>query len=285
MAKPVSSRYEVGDFVSTDQFIYKTPGHLPEGYGHESKEWHFQGGTIYNDAALGLIWNENQVSLGANETVMGKACFEQWLWDTAFAKVKHYHGNNGIFSAGENCQECLDKGQSQSFSSVGAQHQNAWAKHAIQTIMYMACCFMVHSSLHWTDRVSDDISLWPFAVKHVVWLYNCIPNCLSGLTPLELPMKSKADHRDLLRLHVWGRLLDPKLQKNQKLPKWNRRACVGQFWGYFDEHSSLAVNVQYLSTGHVSPQFHVIFDDLFETVICNGYYDVVVNSVCNGLFN
>jgi hypothetical protein len=39
-------RYEVGDFVSTDQFICKTPGQLPEGYGRESKERHFQGGTI-----------------------------------------------------------------------------------------------------------------------------------------------------------------------------------------------------------------------------------------------
>jgi hypothetical protein len=56
---------------------------LPEGYGRESKERRLQGGTIYNDVALGLIWVENQVSLGANDTVMGKACFEQWLWDMA----------------------------------------------------------------------------------------------------------------------------------------------------------------------------------------------------------
>jgi hypothetical protein len=136
--------------------------------------------------------------------------------------------------------------------------------------------------------VLDDISLLPFAVKHVVWAYNCIPNCLSGLTPLELLAKSKADHPDLLRLHVWGCpavVLDPKLKNKQKLPKWNRCACVGQFWGYSDEHALLVANVRHLSTGHVSPQFHVIFDDLFETVIHNGDNDVVVSSICNGLFN
>jgi hypothetical protein len=44
-------------------------------------------------------------------------------------------------------------------------------------------------------------------------------------------------------------------------------------------------NVWHLSTGHVSLQFHVIFDDLFETVICNGGNDAVVNSVCNSLLN
>jgi hypothetical protein len=102
------NRYEVGDFVSTDQFICKTPGQLPEGYGRESKEQGLKGGAIYNDAASGLIWVENQVSLGANETVMGKARFEQWLWDMACAKVKHYHSNNGIFSAEEYRQECMD---------------------------------------------------------------------------------------------------------------------------------------------------------------------------------
>jgi hypothetical protein len=52
--------------------------------------------------------------------------------------------------------------------------------------MFMACSFMVHASLHWTDRGLDDILLWPFAVKHALWIYNRVPNCQSGLTPLEL---------------------------------------------------------------------------------------------------
>jgi hypothetical protein len=113
-------QYEVGDFVSTDQFICRTPDHLPKGYGRESADHRFQGGTIQKNAVSGLIWVENQVSLGANETVMGKSCFEQWLWDMAYTEVKHYHSNNGIFSAEEYCLEYKEKGQSQSFSGVGA---------------------------------------------------------------------------------------------------------------------------------------------------------------------
>ena len=66
-------KYEFGDFVSTDQFVVRTPGRLPNGYGRERRENRFHGGTIYNDAASGLIWVENQVSLGANETVLGKS--------------------------------------------------------------------------------------------------------------------------------------------------------------------------------------------------------------------
>jgi hypothetical protein len=87
--------------VSTDQFVCRTPGRLPSGYGHEGCNGRFHGGTIYNDAASGLIWFENQVSLGASETIMGKKRFEQWLYDTTCVEVKHFHGNNGIFFIGE----------------------------------------------------------------------------------------------------------------------------------------------------------------------------------------
>jgi hypothetical protein len=100
----------VEDFISTDQLICRTLSQLPEGYVHESADWHFQGGTICNDATSGLIWAENQVSLGANETVMGKTHFEQWLWDISYSEVKHYHKDNGIFLAEEYCQECINKG-------------------------------------------------------------------------------------------------------------------------------------------------------------------------------
>ncbi len=56
---------------------------------------------------------------------MGKARFKQWLWDQCVSEVKHYQCDNGIFSAEEYRRDCEEKGQSQSFSGVGAQHQNA----------------------------------------------------------------------------------------------------------------------------------------------------------------
>jgi hypothetical protein len=66
------NKLDIGDFVSTDQFVCRTPGRLPSGYGHEGTNSRFNGGPIYNDATSGLIWVENQVSLGASETIMGK---------------------------------------------------------------------------------------------------------------------------------------------------------------------------------------------------------------------
>ena len=133
----------------------------------------------------------------------------------------------------------------------------------------------------------DDLALWSFAVKHAAWLYNRVPNRVSGLTPMELLTKTKANHKDLLRTHVWGCpvfVLDPKLQDGKKIPKWNRRSCLGQLLGFSDEHSSLVANIWNLTTGYISPQYHVVFDDLFETVGGTGEADEVVDTVCAKLF-
>ncbi len=63
-----------------------------------------------------------------------------------------------------------------------------------------------------------------FTVKHTFWLHNFILNFLSGLTPLKLLTKSKANHCDLLCTNVCCFLVyipDLKQQVAQKIPKWN----------------------------------------------------------------
>ena len=215
-------RYEVGDYVSADQFVVSIPGRLPSGYGREGANSRFHGGTIFRDAASGIIWVENQVSLGTGETILAKVKFEEWLWEQAAAEIRHLHSDNGIFTSDAFREDCHNKDQSQSFSAVGTQHQNAQAERAIQTIMYMARTFLIHVSLHWDDRGVDDLALWSFAVKHAAWLYNRLPNQSSGLSPIEIATKTKSDHKDLLRAHVWGCpvfVLDPKLQDGKKIPK------------------------------------------------------------------
>ena len=50
----------------TDQFVFFTSVRLPSGYVRKRHQNWFHSGTIYNYAASGLIWVENQVSLGEN---------------------------------------------------------------------------------------------------------------------------------------------------------------------------------------------------------------------------
>ena len=98
----------------------------------------------------------------------------------------------------------------------------------------------------------------------------------------------KTDHRDLLRSHVWGCptfVLDPKLQNDQKIPKWNKRSRLGQFLGYSDEHSSLVANVRHLKTGNVSSQYHCVFDDLFQTVHSADDEDNIVDAITDSLWD
>ena len=274
-----------GDSVAVDQYVVKTPGRTPTGFGNSTTR--FNGGTIFRDSASKAIFVENQVTLGAGETVLSKSKFEQWLWELAARKVKHYHSDNGVFKAKEFRKACDLERQSQSFSGVDAQFQNAEAERAIQTIIYMARYYMIHAAVNWGCDGTDDMELWPFAVDHAAYVYNLLPQRSSGLTPLEFLSSIRSDHSDLRRLHVWGcpvYVLDPKLAGGKKIPKWNRRARMGQFLGYSSEHSSQVGLVRHLKTGHISPQWHLVFDDKFETVYSSGQPTAEVDKICTELF-
>ncbi len=47
--------YEAGNFVSADQYVVNTPGQLLSGYGREAPHNQFHGGTLFHDAATGLM--------------------------------------------------------------------------------------------------------------------------------------------------------------------------------------------------------------------------------------
>ena len=105
---------------------------------------------------------------------------------------------------------------------------------------------------------------------------------------MELFTKTKSDHRELLRAKVWGCpvfVLEPRLQDGHKIPKFDRRARMGQFLGFSDEHSSTVAQVRHLSSGYVSPQFHVVFDELFALINNNTRLeDTKIESVFEKLF-
>ncbi len=59
---------------------------------------------------------------------------------------------------------------------------------------------------------------------------------------------------------------------------------MGQFIGFSDEHYTLVANVHHLSTNFISPQFQVVFNDLFETVNRIGLDEPIIESICQDLF-
>ncbi len=59
---------------------------------------------------------------------MAKECFDQWLWELAATETCHLNSYNEIFNAEPFMEDCKNKFQTQSFSVVGAHHQNILAE-------------------------------------------------------------------------------------------------------------------------------------------------------------
>ena len=258
-----------GELVSMDSIGISIPGRPFHGRGGDPSQF-YKGATIFHDAATNIIKVYPQLSLGASDTLLSKAKFEQFLFEKCQRKVLHYHSDQGIFVSKAFEADCDSKNQKQTFSSVGAKWQNGLAESSVKSVFWRARHFMLHAALHWSTHNADDPSYWPQAVEHSTWIHNRLPSATHGFSPLELLTRVKSDHSDLLRAHVWGSpvyVLDARLQDKQKVPKFAHRAHLGQFMGFDTEStSSTAALVRHLGTQNLSTQLHCIFDDNFETV-------------------
>ena len=75
----------------------------------------------------------------------------------------------------------------------------------------------------------------------------------------------------LSNCHIWGcptYVLEPKLQNpGVKIPKLATSSQRGVFMGFSKMHSTKVGTVLNLLTGSISPQYHVVFDYMFSTVM------------------
>jgi hypothetical protein len=261
--------YKPGDFVSMDTVIVPIPGRLFSGNGGDYAPEKYTCATIFHDAGSGVIKVYPQLSASASDTLLSKAKFEDFLWTEAGVRVRHYHSDQGVFASNEFRENCKGRRQDQTFSGASAKFQNSLAERSVQTVFWMARHMMLHAALRWATNGADDPRLWPQAVKYSEYLFNRTPSLGSGFSPLERLTQRRSDHKDLLRCHVWGApvyVLDPRLGDGKKIPKFAQRARCAQFLGFSDEHSSTVGLVRHLVTGNISAQYHVVYDDRFETV-------------------
>ncbi len=93
---------------------------------------------------------------------------------------------------------------------------------------------------------------------------------------------------DLLHYHVWGCpvfALEAKLQIDQKLPKWIRQARMSQF---LDFQTNTPIGGQCTSFAYqvyLTLNFHLVFDDLFETVNWTGVDELSLSLSAMNYFN
>jgi hypothetical protein len=256
-----------GDQVSIDQCVSNTPGRLPNTYGKEKETDRYHGGTIYVDHYSGYIHLVNQISLRTGETLLGKHDFERFAAVHGIS-VKSYRADNHPFGSKEFQADIRLHGQTCSFSGVGAHHQNGAAERAIATVVRWSRSAMMNQCLYWPEQFEEHY--WPFALEHAVHIWNHIPRDKDGLTPYELFTNTKQpEHKAIQKARVWGcpvYVLDPTLQDGKKLPKWKKRSRCGMYLGPSPVHAESVGRILNLESGAISPQYHVVYDELFSTV-------------------
>ena len=137
---------------------------------------------------------------------------------------------------------------------------------------------MMHMLLRWPEAY--DPALWPFALEQAVLLWNHIPKQNTRLSPIELfTGVTFPDHNVIQRARVWGCptwVLDPRLADGKSVPKWTKRSRLGVYLGCSAHHSTTVGRILNMTTGSISPQYHVVYDELFTTVqgkITDGLFD------------
>jgi len=180
--------------------------------------------------------------------------------------IDTYLADNGVFKANTFINHIRDHAQRLRFCGVNAHHQNGTAERAIKTVSDMSRAMMLHASVHWKDGI--DSSLWPMTTTYAAYIYNHFPDA-HGIAPADLFSGTQFPRHKLKDIHTWGcpvYVLDPTLQRGKKLPKWQPRSRKGIFVGFSSSHGSEVPLILNPNTGHISPQFHVVFDDSFSTV-------------------
>ena len=259
----------VGGKVSTDQFVSSLPGRLPHTFGKEKQHEQFTGGTIFIDEASEFFFIQNQISLGAAETVRAKNTFERQALRHGVS-IRSYRGDNGVYKSAAFKKSCDSMNQTFDYSGIGAHHHNGIAERGIRTVSTCARTMLLHAMIHWPEET--ELNLWPFAVDYAVYLWNLMPREKSGLSPTELFYATKSNHEELQNAKVWGcpvYVLDPTLQDGKKLPRWQPRSRLGQFLGRSKSHASSVGLIKNIATGKVTSQFHVVYDDHFSTLPVN----------------
>ncbi len=252
-----------GSRVSVDQLEVTTPGLIPQLKGKLMKA-KFTCATIFYDEFSGKDFVFCQTSTNAAETLQAKTACEQHF-STFGVEIRAYHADNGRFQENAFKQACNDAKQELTFCGVGAHHQNGLIERHIRTLSESSRAMLLHAMLRWRWVT---LHLWPYALHHASYLHNHLPTPKTNKSRTEA--FAQTDHLQTFEhLHTFGcpvYVLDAALQGHGKLPRYTKRARIGIYLGHSPQHAGNVALVLNPETGHVSPQYHVVFDDDFTTV-------------------
>ena len=256
-----------GQEISVDHLVSSVAGRLYGGYGKGSKESMFKGSALFVDNATGFVEAHHQTALNSHETLRSKEKFEANCRDVGVVPQRYRSDNAAIFHSRDYKAHLEQFSQTQKFAGVGQHHANGIVEKSIQDIQSTARTMLVHLAIHWPDQA--DLSLWPMAIDHAVFLHNHLPNPTTGLSPMDKFSRQRFPHSKYHDLHVFGcpcYVLDKKIADGKTLPKFKPRSERHVYLGFSPFHASSVPLVLNPRTGAITAQFNCVFDDWFATI-------------------
>ena len=255
-----------GECVSVDQMVSPTPGLVAQMTGNLTIK-RYRYATVYVDQATRLGYVHLQKTADVEETLEGKRAFESYARQRG-VNVKSYQADNGIFRANKWVRDCQMKGQRLTFTGVNAHHQNGMAERRIGILQELTRAMLIHSQHKWPKVITPN--LWPYAMRMANDCLNETPNMQDDMKRTSEQIFSDTLVQPNLKHHkVFGcpvYVLDEALQQGTIFHKWKERSRVGVYLGKSPNHARNIALVMNLKNGLVSPQFHVQFDNNFDTV-------------------
>ena len=262
-----------GDAVAVDQLESTTPGLLAQMRGFITNR-RLHHATVFVDMFSHVGFVHCQETTGGEDTIKAKEAFELWARNRG-VRIRHYHADNGRFAEKLWTDHCKSHGQTYSFCGVNAHHQNGVAERRIRELQERARTALIHAVRRWPDAINA--YLWPHALRTANETFNNTPKNGTS-SPIENFSQIPIEVR-LRNYHPFGcpaYVLDSDLATGKRMTrhKWGDRARVGINLGPSANHAANVSLILNLQTGLVSPQFHVRYDDHFETVRRDAAIDV-----------
>jgi hypothetical protein len=222
---------------------------------------------IFVDHILDHVYVYLMKDLMLSETLLAKHAYERFLASLGI-ESKVYHADNGCFADKGFRDDCTSSNQTITFCGIGSHHQNGIAERKIKDVTLGGQTLLLHAKRMFPEYIST--ILWPFAMKCYEDRLNNLVHRADGCTPYKTLASLDAAPINTSNFHTFGcpcYVLDHRLQSGTgKIPKWEPHARMGIYVGQLPSHASNVALILNPRIGHVSPQFHVVYDDDFTTV-------------------
>ena len=220
---------------------------------------------VFVDQFSGYTFIYLQKRLTSKETVMAKHAFECSA-DQRGVKITHYRADNSRFTDNAFITDCKAQRQGLSYCGVNPHFQNGTAERRIRDLQEQTRTSMLYAMNKRKRMIL--ICLWPYAMHHANDVTNATPRKGEDQSPLECFSGVKITPK-LRHFHAFGcptYVLDNALQSGQGSLKWKQCSRLGMYLRPSPSHARSVTIVLNPRTSHFSPQFHVKFDNFFETV-------------------